>query len=264
MSGGSATTPGNIEGSFVVGSNATVSPGVGNGGVGTLHVNGGLTLSADVNLVVDLGTTSDKITVTGPLELEGILTVNNPTNAIGTFPIITYTGARTGSGLVIGAMPGGLYYSVSTSMPGVVNLIVSATPPAGFANWQGTTWPGVTDVNIIGPQADPDSDGIQNLIEYALGLDGTVSGQAGLPTLTTVNVSGINYLAISVTRPLGSRSDLTYVGEFSDSLTAGSWALGVVFGSLTDNGNGTETAVWRDSAANTANRRFGRLRVIQN
>ena len=264
ISGGSATTPANIEGSFVVGSNATVSPGVGNGGVGTLHVNGGLTLSADVNLVVDLGTTSDQITVTGPLELEGILAVNNPTGVTGTFPIITYTGARTGSGLVMGATTGGLYYSVSTATPGVVNLIVSATPPAGFANWQGTTWPGVTDVNIIGPQADPDNDGIQNLIEYALGLDATVSGQAGLPTMSMVTDAGTNYLAISVTRPLGSRSDLTYVGEFSDSLTTGSWGPGVAFGSVTDNGNGTETAVWRDTVANTANRRFGRLRVIQN
>ncbi len=264
LSGGTTASPAQVAGNFLTSTGSILSPGTGAGGVGTLNMNGGLVLGVDTNLNFDLGTTSDKITVMGALELAGKVNVTNATGVTGTFPIITYTGARTGSGLILGSTPPGLFYSISTSTPGVVNLIVSATPPAGFANWQSTTWPGETNVGIIGPQADPDLDGIQNLIEYALGLDGTVSAQAGLPTMTTVNVSGTDYLALSVTRPLGSRSDLTYIGEFSDSLAVAAWTAGLPVGSITDNGNGTETIIWRDTVANTANRRFGRLRVTQN
>lgn len=262
ISGGTTAAPGNISGAASISTESKLSPGIGATGIGTLNFANDLTLQPGCVLNFDLGATSDLVTVSGALALNGVLNVTNASAVTGTFPIITYTGARTGSGLTIGTTPPGLYYSISTSTPGVVNLIVSATPP-GFANWQSTTWPGETDLNIIGPQADPDRDGVPNLVEYALGMDGVVSSQAGLPTLSTVNVAGTDYLSLSIVRPLGSRSDLTYVAEFSDGMTNNTWVPGELFGAVTNNGNGTETVVWRDTVGVSAARRFARLRVTQ-
>jgi hypothetical protein len=42
-----------------------------------------------------------------------------------------------------------------------------------FNHWQEINWPGVSDPAIIGSNADPDSDGLSNLLEWALHLDPT-------------------------------------------------------------------------------------------
>jgi hypothetical protein len=52
-----------------------------------------------------------------------------------------------------------------------------------FANWQQATWPGITDPATTGPDADPDGDGIRNLLEWALLLDAT-SPDTFKPTVT--------------------------------------------------------------------------------
>ena len=71
---------------------------------------------------------------------------------------------------------------------------------------------------IAGDTADPDGDGITNLMEYGLFADPNVSSVADLPS---VAISG-NHLQLSFRRNT-SATDITYIVEASSDLASGSW-----------------------------------------
>ncbi len=128
------------------------------------------------------------------------------------------------------------------------------------------------------PAADPDGDGLTNLMEYALHLNPTQpdAGSNGVPETqaTLRNYSGTNYLSIRFTRvPLAT--DITYIVESSPDLAA--WtavATGAGGAALTGPGVVSDDAAStvphtvevRDTVAETVTggqRRFLRLRVTQ-
>ena len=116
-----------------------------------------------------------------------------------------------------------------------------------------------TNTAIAGDLADPDGDGIPNLLEYALNLDPLVASVAGLPVCATTNVSGANFLTLSYTQ-VKSATDITYIVE-SAGVPAGAWTTNVTPVGITDQG-ATQTMTYRDNIAmSAAPARFMHLRV---
>lgn len=85
-------------------------------------------------------------------------------------------------------------------------------PPAGYDSWTITKGLSGGDADRT---ADPDNDGIANLLEFALGLDPNQKDMQGLPTLTRTGDQ------IDYTFSTGEAS-ITYQVEVSNDLT-GSW-----------------------------------------
>ena len=120
----------------------------------------------------------------------------------------------------------------------------------------------LADTSVSGDTADPDNDGISNLLEYALGGDPLVSDSA---TLTPVpGISG-DHLTLTYVRPQ-TTADITYSVEWTADL-ASSWNSGsgyVETVSSTDNGNGATTVVVRAVSLLSENpRQFLRLRATR-
>jgi hypothetical protein len=132
-----------------------------------------------------------------------------------------------------------------------------------FEDWQAEQFTAgeFADATISGPAADPDHDGVNNLLEYAFALDPMDASRAGLPAIGTARVDGADYLTISFTRRK-TAGDLVYTIEASDDL-AGWTTLTPAEQTVTDRGE-TETVVARDTVAvGSVPRRFLRVKVSQ-
>ncbi|MDD2763155.1 MAG: hypothetical protein PHE83_04165 [Opitutaceae bacterium] len=103
---------------------------------------------------------------------------------------------------------------------------VLATVPATFKDWQQRYWPDTDDPAIVGPDADPDGDRINNLLEYALDADPTVADDALLPEIGLETVDGQRYLTLTYRRRTDDPA-LNYEVVASDNLFAplASWTV---------------------------------------
>jgi surface-anchored protein len=109
--------------------------------------------------------------------------------------------------------------------------VVFAVGP--FALWQASHFSGAELLNpaISNPNADPDHDGMKNLVEYAFGYDpmsGSTIPEAsglGLPVLSRVVETGVVSEVLVYPRRRGDDQvgPLEYVSQFSSSLAQGSW-----------------------------------------
>ncbi len=110
---------------------------------------------------------------------------------------------------------------------------------------------------------DDDFDGLNNATEYALGGTNTTNDMSRLPvaTLATymIGVSTEKFLTLTIRRPLGA-DDATMTVEWSAEINPASWAIGGAIMSRVDNGDGTQTEVWRCSSPISAGHFFGRVK----
>ncbi len=123
-----------------------------------------------------------------------------------------------------------------------------------FASWQLDHFSGaeLTQVNVSGSAADPDADGLNNLLEYALGLNPRTANGAAPTTLVRTETEWI----FTYPRP-ADRADVVCAVEISTTLMA--WTkTGVVHELL---GTENNVATWRARFPASAANAFFRLEV---
>lgn len=130
-----------------------------------------------------------------------------------------------------------------------------------FRSWrQGFfTEAGLGNVEISGPLADPDGDGVTNILEYAFAGDPHEANRDILPFLATAEIEGADYLTVTFTR-IHEPFDIRYSVDSTLDLTA--WTSGgAVLVDYTDHEDGTATATYR-SPWPISGEKVGFLRVL--
>jgi hypothetical protein len=133
--------------------------------------------------------------------------------------------------------------------------LTGGTTPAVFADWQSLSWPGQSDPATIGPNADPDGDGLDNLLEWALNLDGT-RPDCFTPAFTRDG----EFLLYTYTRRKTAPGEATFQVEWSDTLGHDWSAAGVTAYQPVSTGVTSESVVVAVPAG-TNGTRFVRVRL---
>jgi hypothetical protein len=158
------------------------------------------------------------------------------------------------------------YYLLSQETAGGDQWYDFATPAAGTATgYQSWLLANGLPMDASGSgsaTASPASDGLANLIKYALGLAPGVSGNGGRLSSGTVTDAGSDYLSFTYTRPEPAPAGITYTVEAGPDLA--SWTTtGLVEMSSTANGSLRTITVRDASPSSGSSKRFMRLKVIQ-
>jgi autotransporter-associated beta strand protein len=217
------------------------------GGVLTLTGSLGNTSALDIEVGArfeNLGS----LTVTGNITNDGTLLLTGTA-------LLAVGGTFTNNGVLdirgwSGSLPNGLVNN------GTILSDPSPTlDPAIFTDWQALVWPGTTDPETIGPDADPDGDGRKNSLEWALLLD---------PKLPDVFTPGFilngGTIEITYTRRKVAPGEAGYQVEWSDTL-GDEWSDADVITdppvSLSTTGESVRSSV----PAGSGGRRFVRVRI---
>jgi hypothetical protein len=164
----------------------------------------------------------------------------------GSFTVTSTAGAFTRTGTTHTLGQGGLTWTFNETT-GV--LSVGTASPAGFAAWIDGYFPGETDPAIVGPNADPNNDGVANALVYLFGGDPKIGNNTVLLPTTTLatNPGGTvpdgNYLVFTYRRD--ATANVTAAVEHSTTLaapwtTAANGAEGVV---IVETANGYEPGI---------------------
>lgn len=189
---------------------------------------------------------SDLLAINGDLKLGAASSLQIVPTGAGvnqsSYVVATFTGALTGASsfATTPGLPAG--YSVvidTTAVPHEIR-IVSGTAPTGYEAFIAGT--DLTGNNAL-PTADPDSDGLSNLIEFVIGGDPEVSSQAEVPTVVRDAATG-NF--VFTFRRTTASASVNPVVQYSTSLVGG-WTTATgapgVTTSVTPGGSGVEIVV---------------------
>lgn len=100
-------------------------------------------------------------------------------------------------------------------------FVVAAKNLSRLENWRLLSFGNSQNSGAGADDVDPDGDGLDNLLEYALGGDPQLSDSVSLLPRLTINMDG--RAEFHFTRD-PSKTDVSYIMQVSDSLQFGSWA----------------------------------------
>lgn len=146
-------------------------------------------------------------------------------------------------------------------------VVADYTVGTPYNAWRGEHFTGaeLADPAVSGDLADPDGDGVPNLLEYALDLDPHSANVQGQPTVGTLTLGQNSYLTLTYTR-VTAATGLTYTPQVSGDLQTWNSDKGAVVAvSTANNADGlTQTVVVRDGIPiSGGGPRFLRLRVTR-
>jgi autotransporter-associated beta strand protein len=262
--GGALGGTGTVGGSTTVA--GSLAPGV---EVGTLTFASNLVLESGSSLAWDLsandtsvgGAANDLVQVNGSLTLGGTLNVTGIGDfsalSSGSWRLFNSSGAISGQ-LAIGTMPAvaaGYTWAVDTSTPGQVNVtIVEGSSVTAIEAWRLIYFGSSANAGNAADEADPDGDGIPNLVEFALGGDPTAADEA----LWSVGSEGGN-LVLNYTMSSAARSIVNVDAEWANDLASIGWSSAGVTDDLIAESNGIEQRKAQVEAS--GERKFLRLKV---
>lgn len=146
-----------------------------------------------------------------------------------------------------------------------IGLRIPSPTASPFARWQANQFD-LTKLNnpSIGPAlADPDGDGIENLLEFAFGLDPEVSARQGLPSITIESGSSGRDVVFRYRRLLGTHG-LSYDLEHAPALTPWQAATGWTGAEETvANPDGITETVTRRLPYEAQSKNFYRVKVTE-
>lgn len=181
---------------------------------------------ADVAVVEDFGTGPLSFTIDDAETTGGVLAVSAASSNTTLLPQSGITLGGSGLSRTITLTPAANQNGTATvtlnvndgTLTSSDTFVLTVTPDTPNTDWLqanfGSSW---TNSAIAGDLADPDRDGIVNLLEYALGGNPNTGATTALPQAAIGN----NKLALVFTRTLAN-TDITMTVQAADSLT-GPW-----------------------------------------
>ena len=232
--GGILTGSGTFTGLGLVQSGGTMMPG---GTPGTLTWDGNLTFESGSSLDIEIagttaGTQHDVINISGACTMNGALQIRllngfgGSVQGTDVFDIVNAGSPITTSlaGTRISAAGSNGTFEVQLANNGqTLRLTNYQAGPVTFSSFASRY--GLSGANAS-MTADPNNNGLSNLLEYALGRDSTAIGGSRGTSVGTVIDGGQKYLSLSYTRPTGANAptDIIYTPELSTALNPATWS----------------------------------------
>ena len=188
------------------------------------------------------------------------MTVSSGATTVGTTTVNAVSGVATFNNTGISGTAGTTYTLTfaSTDLAVVTQSITPTAAASAATIWKQYYFSAdANDELIAGDHADPDKDGVENLLERALGLDPNSASIDGLPSISWTEINGEKYLTLTVTKS-SAASDLNFDVEVNGDLST--WYSGDTHTKFLEN-TSTLLRVRDRTPLSNAAKRFIRLKV---
>lgn len=268
VSAGTLRGSGSFAGSLAI-NGGTHAPG---SSPGITTTTGAYTLAAASTLQIEingttLGTQHDQVGVGGTVTLAGTLDLVAAPGlaAASAFTIINNTGANAVSGTFVGKPQNAEFYEdaqwwrISYTGGTGNDVVLTRITPTAWQTWQASSFgANVNNSAISADMADIDNDGSENLVEYATKMNPALNDS--VPQSTTKNGADVEF----VYTKNKAATDVTFIVEWNDELSSGSWSVvGVTQSLIPGSDNGVTQQFKATMPAGVNGRRFVRLRITR-